>query len=177
MRKLDVDTAEKQRRALQMRNVGIPYDRIANELGYSDKSGAWRAVDAAVKRAVVEPAEHQRVIMADRLDTLLQRSMDAFLRGDLDQIPNLLRIEKQRADLFGLNAPRGFEISGVDGGAIQTDVGQLLKEKLSALNERAIEVEAIEVSSNGSSDEAPGNSLIVLRSENDENGSEPDDAD
>ena len=44
MRKLDVATAEKQRRALQLRNVGIGYDRIADELGYSDKSGAWRAV-------------------------------------------------------------------------------------------------------------------------------------
>ena len=62
------------------------------------------------------------------------------------------------------------------GGAIQTDVGELLKEKLSALSERATEVEAIEVSNNGSPDET-SSSLIILRSENDENGIEPDDVD
>ena len=153
MRKLDVATAEKQRRALQLRNVGIGYDRIADELGYSDKSGAWRAVDAAVKRSIVEPAEHQRVIMADRLDTALQRVMDAIIRdGDLDQVANLIRIEKRRAELFGLDAPKGYQITGADGGPVETDVGTILRERLTAIRERADATpdQVRELSSNGS---------------------------
>ena len=147
MRKLDVATAEKQRRALQLRNVGIGYDRIADELGYSDKSGAWRAVDAAVKRSIVEPAEHQRVIMA------LQRVMDAIIRdGYLDQVANLIRIEKRRAELFGLDAPKGYQITGADGGPVETDVGTILRERLAAMRERADATpdQVREISSNGS---------------------------
>jgi phage-related baseplate assembly protein len=160
MRKLDVATAEKQRRALQLRNVGVGYDRIADELGYSDKSGAWRAVDAAVKRSVVEPAEHQRVIMAERLDTALQRVMDAILRdNDLDQVVNLIRIEKRRAELFGLDAPKGYQITGADGGPVETDVGTILRERLSAMRERADATpdQVRELSSNGSQEAPEGN--------------------
>jgi len=160
MRKLDVATAEKQRRALQLRNVGVGYDRIADELGYSDKSGAWRAVDAAVKRSVVEPAEHQRVIMAERLDTALQRVMDAILRdGDLDQVVNLIRIEKRRAELFGLDAPKGYQITGADGGPVETDVGTILRERLTAMRERADATpdQVRELSSNGSQEAPEGN--------------------
>ena len=160
MRKLDVATAEKQRRALQLRNVGVGYDRIADELGYSDKSGAWRAVDAAVKRSVVEPAEHQRVIMAERLDTALQRVMDAILRdNDLDQVVNLIRIEKRRAELFGLDAPKGYQITGADGGPVETDVGTILRERLTAMRERADATpdQVRELSSNGSQEAPEGN--------------------
>ena len=160
MRKLDLETADKQRRALQLRNVGVGYDRIADELGYADRSGAWRAVDAAVKRSIVEPAEHQRVIMAERLDTMLQRAMDAVLRGDLEHIDRVLRIERQRAELFGLNAPRGFQITGPGGGPVATDIGLLLRERLAAMRVRA--------------DATPAE-VLEIASGSPENGQGPDD--
>lgn len=137
MRKLDVEVANKQRQALEMRNLGASYERIAAELGYSDKSGAWRAVQAALDRAVIEPAFEQRQMMAERLDILLRRCLGAFLEGDLDQVRNVLAIEKRRAELFGLDAAKGLEITGPAGGPVQTDVGEMLMRRLMALAEGA----------------------------------------
>lgn len=158
MRRLDVATAEKHRQALQMRSVGYEYERIASDLGYADKSGAWRAVKAALDRAVIEPAREQRLIMADRLDILLQRTLRAVLEGDLDQVVNVLRVEKRRAELFGLDAPKGLEISGPGGEAIQTDVGEILRERIAALRERGAPTpqEELPAASNGSHNGSEG---------------------
>jgi hypothetical protein len=130
MRRVDIATADKPQRALELRRLGASYDRIADQLGYSNRSGAWQAVQAALKRAVIEPAREQRIIADQRLDFLLQRSLVAFADGDLDQIRNILAIEKRRADLWGLDAPKGVEVTGRDGGPIETDVGALLRRRL-----------------------------------------------
>jgi hypothetical protein len=133
MRRLDVEVAQKQQRALELRNVGVNYDRIAAELGYKDRSGAWRAVKAALDRAIVEPAQEQRILQNNRLDLLTRQALAAVLAGDLDQIQNVLRIEKRRSDLWGLDAPKNVEVSGPAGAPIRTDVGELLLERLKAL--------------------------------------------
>jgi hypothetical protein len=129
----NTEAATKQITALQMRNLGYSYDAIADRLKYANRSGAWKAVQAALNRAVREPAREQRIIQAERLDILVNKCMAAVLTGDLDQVRNVLLIEKRRADLFGLDAKVGLEITGPDGGAVQTDVGQLLMERLASL--------------------------------------------
>lgn len=133
MKRLNVEQAQRQQKALELRNLGVGFDRIAQELGYSDRSGAWRAVKAALDRAVVEPAHEQRVIQSQRLDMLVRSALAAVLAGDLDQISNVLRVEKRRAELWGLDAPRSVEVSGPDGGPVKTDVGALLLERLQSL--------------------------------------------
>lgn len=133
MRRVDVEVADKQQKALELRRLGASYDRIAEQLGYSNKSGAWHAVQAALKRAVIEPAREQRIIADQRLDLLLQRSLRAFADGDLDQVRNILAIEKRRADLWGLDAPKGVEVTGKDGGPIETDIGGLLRRRLAEM--------------------------------------------
>ena len=143
MRRLDTQTAGKQQRALELRNLGVDYDRIAKELGYSDRSGAWRATKAALDRAVVEPAAEMRILQTTRLDLLTRQALAAVLAGQLDQIPNVLRIEKRRSDLWGLDAPKAGEVAGADGGAIRTDVGEILLERLRQLAE-ASQPEVIE---------------------------------
>lgn len=135
MRKVDVEVANKQRQALQLRNLGASYETIAEQLGYADKSGAYRAVKAALDRAVIEPAFEQRQIMAERLDLMTRRCIEAFIQGDLDQVRNLLAIEKRRAELFGLDAKKNIEVTGPGGNPIQTDVGELLLMRLRALAE------------------------------------------
>lgn len=145
MRRLDVETAQKQQRALELRNLGLSYDRIAEQLNYAGRSGAWNAVKAALDRALVEPAREQRIIADQRLDLLLQRVLPAVLQGDLEQVRNVLAIEKRRADLWGLDAPKGVEVTGVDGGPIETDVGALLRRRLtemSAIPSPVVEIES-----------------------------------
>lgn len=134
MRRLDVQTAQKQQRALRLRNLGVSYEAIADELGYAGKSGAWKAVKAALDRAVIEPAREQRILQSERLDLMVSRCLQAVLSGDLEQVRNVLAIEKRRADLWGLDAPKNVEVVGSNGGPVQTDVGALLLERLRHLN-------------------------------------------
>ena len=149
MKRLDVETADKQRRALRLRNLGASYDQIADELGYAGRSGAWKAVKAALDRAVIEPAMEQRVIQSERLDLMVMRCLGAVLNGDLEQVRNVLAIEKRRADLWGLDAPKNVEVLGAFasvGG--QMDVAGVLLERLqslSAVQPQAIEAQTVEV--------------------------------
>ena len=133
MRRLDVETTEKQIRAVKLRGLGASYDQIAETLGYSNRSGAWKAVKSGLDRAVIESVTEMRVLQAERLDMMVMRCLEAILNGDLDQVRNVIAIEKRRADLWGLDATRTVEITGADGGPVETDVGQLLIERLKAL--------------------------------------------
>jgi len=59
---------------------------------------------------------------------------DAVLNGDLEQVRNVLAIEKRRADLWGLDAPKNVEVLGAFanvGG--DTNVAGLLLERLQTL--------------------------------------------
>lgn len=143
MRHLDVEVADKQRRALRLRNLGASYDQIADELGYAGRSGAWKAVKAALDRAVIEPAMEQRVIQSERLDLMVMRCLGAVLNGDLEQVRNVLAIEKRRADLWGLDAPKNVEVLGAFANVgQQVDVAGVIMERLQAL--AAIDTNAIE---------------------------------
>jgi len=115
--------------------VGLTFDDIADQVGYSDRSGAKRAYDVALERWHVETVEQQRVIQSERLDDLWRRVFREIARGDLDQVPTALKIEKRRSELWGLDAPRQHEISGLQGGVIRTDIGDLLLAKLQELRD------------------------------------------
>ena len=41
-----------------------------------------------------------------------------------------VRLSKRRSELFGLDAPKSLEVSGLAGDPIETDVGLLLKARL-----------------------------------------------
>jgi hypothetical protein len=125
--------------------MGATYEQIAKELGYANKGGAYKAVKAGLHEAIVESAMEMRVVQNDKLDLLLSRCLTAFMGGDLDQVKNILAIEKRRADLWGLDASKQVAVTGADGGPIQTDVGQVLLERLRQLGDGG--GDAIEVSS------------------------------
>lgn len=144
MLKLDAELQQKRVKAIRLRTMGATYEQIAQELGYANKGGAYKAVKAGLHEAVVESAMEMRVVQNDKLDLLLSRCFTAFLNGDLDQVKNILAIEKRRADLWGLDASKSVAVTGADGGPVQTDVGQVLLERLRQLADP--EVDAIEVS-------------------------------
>jgi hypothetical protein len=70
--------------------------------------------------------------------TALERLDDARKRDEVNThevlsiINTLSNISKRRAGLLGLDAPRQVEIAGVGGGPLQTDVGELLRERIFA---------------------------------------------
>jgi hypothetical protein len=134
VKRMNVEVIQKQQKALRLRNLGASYDQIAEQMGYFDRSGARKAVKACLDRAEFEPVMEQRFIQSERLDMMVTRCLQAVLNGDLDQVRNVIAIEKRRAELWGLDATKTIEVTGQDGGAIQTDLGQVLIDRLQALS-------------------------------------------
>ena len=64
--------AERRDRALAMRIDGATYDRITAELGYTNRSGAFKAVNDALSDVPRENAERYRDLQIDRLERVLR---------------------------------------------------------------------------------------------------------
>jgi hypothetical protein len=140
-----VSLADRQRRAVDLRSAGATYQQIAQALGYAGTGSAWKAVHAALRRQEYESVAELRQLQGDRLDTALRAVWPRVVTGDDGAIATMLRIEKRRAALFGLDAPTKQEITGRDGGPLQLqplpalDFSQLSDaevEMLAALAER-----------------------------------------
>lgn len=98
-----IKALERQKQALELRMAGVSYATIAEQLGYSDMSGAHRAVGRALKRTLQEPADKLRELEAERLDKLLLGLWPS--RTNLGVVDRILRIMERRAKLLGLDAP------------------------------------------------------------------------
>jgi len=97
---------ERQRQALQLHTAGAGYQRIADALGYAGPSGAFKAVEAALRKTLQEPADELRGLEAARLDALHRALWEKAIAGNLGAVDRVLRIMRRRAALFGLDAPR-----------------------------------------------------------------------
>jgi hypothetical protein len=62
--------AEKQRRALEMKIAGAILEQIAAEVGYKSPSGAYQAIQAALKATLQPPADELRRLQYERLERL-----------------------------------------------------------------------------------------------------------
>ena len=120
-RAVSPQTIIKQNKVWNARVAGLTFDRIAELYGYADRSGAKRAFDAAAERYVLESMEQQRIVQNERLDHLWTRVMQRIDAGDLTVTDTALRIEKRRAELWGLDAPRRAEVTGADGNPLEFD--------------------------------------------------------
>ena len=126
--------AERAKTALEMRRDGGSYSDIAKALGTTIPK-VQEIVRNAIQAIPEEAANEMRALAAARLDQALQKAMDELdvyeketrefranngLAGKIPHIPllidlqdHVLRIEAQRAKLFGLNAAVKVEGSGV----------------------------------------------------------------
>lgn len=136
MKALPPETLEKYRQVWIGRVHGYTFEEIAEAVGYADKSGAKRAFDAASQRFILESVEQQRLVQSARLDEMLKPAMRRVSDGDLSVVDTALRIEKRRAELWGLDAPKRAEVTGADKGPLKVsmDLGEL-KSKLATLIE------------------------------------------
>lgn len=104
------NAAEKRARALQLRIGGATYDQIAQQVGFSGRGGAYRAVAQALRDIPREAADELRQLELERFDTIQIRLMQKLGQGDLTVVPNLLRLAEQRARLLGLNKPEQLQL-------------------------------------------------------------------
>lgn len=107
---LAIDATERQRRALELRKAGYGFQIIADQLGYKDPSGAYRAIRAALKKTLQEPADEVRRIELERLDKMLAGLWPQAIKGHTFSVDRVLAIMDRRAKLLGLDAPLKIDI-------------------------------------------------------------------
>ena len=86
-------------RATELAVQGCTYEEIAAELGYSDRSGAWRAVRRCLGRRQQVAADAFISTSLVDLEILHERSWDRALRGDPAAARTVLRAIEDRLRL------------------------------------------------------------------------------
>jgi transcriptional regulator len=129
------ELAKKRAKAFELRAKGYSYGDIAQELGYSSESGAYKAVREARRLAVTEPvAEILQIELATL--SMLQRkaiaALEAAKDGNLIGIDEVLAVMKRRSALLGLDAPKQV-YQQVDVHALTSDDRARRKEEILAL--------------------------------------------
>ncbi len=157
------ETAERRRRALQLRQAGASLTQIGEHLGVSE-SRACRIVQDALAAVVREPADEVRQLELARLDQLwveatkvLRRTHITVSNGRvaidprteqpleddgpvLNAIDRLLKIQERRAKLLGLDAPSKLTVLTED--AVDAEIRRLVAEVAAEDPDRAAAFEA-----------------------------------
>ena len=103
-----IRAAERRLRAIELRKAGASFDQIAAELGYADRSGAYRAVREALATLAAEQNEATAGHVAldlERLDDLLRAVWAGALAGSLGPHQQALKVLHGRWKLLGLDVP------------------------------------------------------------------------
>ena len=123
-----LSAAEKQVEAVSLRKAGHTIDEIAARVGYSGKSGAYKAVMSALRKTLQEPADELRTLEVERLDAMLNALWPTIIaqgRGTPRAVEAALKVMDRRAALLGLDAPKVVE----DHRTVQIEI---MAEKLAA---------------------------------------------
>lgn len=122
--------AEKRAKALELHLAGANYDAIASAVGYASRSGAFKAVQAALK-TLGDPA-----LTGNSLDTELAR-LDAMLtglwpkarRGDVQAVDRVLKIGEQRRQIELLAGRLGNDGQAGSPGPKETPLDELRRRR------------------------------------------------
>lgn len=114
-----LQTIQRWTQALELRRAGATYAQIAQTLGYANPSSAQKAVESALKEALVEPAEGVLQLELARLDAMLSTLWPKMREGDYGAVDRILRIMDRRARFLGLDAPEKHEIAASIHGEVE----------------------------------------------------------
>jgi len=111
-----IEAKERALKALELRKKGVRYEQIAQQLGYTNRGNAHKAVMKELEllaKECREEAAQVRDLELQRLDALYLVAWKAIAEGsDLGAIDRCLRIMERRAKLLGLDAAEKVEHSG-----------------------------------------------------------------
>lgn len=111
---------ERAERALELRLAGASFDAIAKTLGYSNKGGAFKAVQRALSAR--KPSTSQRdaaEVELARLDAMTSGLWVKARKGDAAAVDRVLKIGERRMALLGLLAEES--VSGTPAGVTALD--------------------------------------------------------
>jgi hypothetical protein len=99
------ELVDKEVKVLELRRAGLTWQRIAEETGYADHTGAYAAYKRAIKRTMQQPADELREAELDRIDRLQLALWPKAMKGDNASINTIVRLMERRARLLGLDTP------------------------------------------------------------------------
>ncbi|MFD3426085.1 hypothetical protein [Nocardia fluminea] len=160
-RELQPETAEKQRRCMELAIKGLTYQEIAEAEGYSDHSSARWAVARGFERAFDTAADQLRPIYQGRAELLWMKGMTLLQEGldgseDEEGEPTGPDLDKVRvgAQIADRALGRLMRLSGLDQAAVTVSVGgsdleRLKNEFAGLLASPTLDAEVVEVDDRG----------------------------
>jgi hypothetical protein len=99
----------KERKVVELRQMGITYEVIAKEVGYAGASGAYHAYERALARYPKETIDKKRDLQDQRIERLIAGLWTKALRGETPALLATLKLFERQAKLLGLDAPQRHE--------------------------------------------------------------------
>jgi hypothetical protein len=101
-----IELRKKQARAMELVRANCTFDEIADDLGYANRSSAWRLVRGALDQQVAKSADEYLQLELDRLDTVQVAFWDAMVDGDMAAATIVLKVIAERIRVLGLDRER-----------------------------------------------------------------------
>lgn len=111
-----IEAKERALKALELRKKGVRYEQIAQQLGYSHRGSAHKAVMKELKllaKECLEEAAQVRDLELQRLDDLFLAAWKAIADGSESAIDRALRVSESRRKLMGLDAAEKVDVNGI----------------------------------------------------------------
>ena len=111
-----IEAKERALKALELRKKGVRYEQIAQQLGYSNRGNAHKAVMKELEllaKECLEEAAQVRDLELQRLDDLFLAAWKAIADGSESAIDRALRVSESRRKLMGLDAAQKVDVNGI----------------------------------------------------------------
>lgn len=116
--------------AMKLRLAGATFQEIADQLGYSDRSLARRAIMREISLEAGSAPQELRDQQLLRVHGLLRANYMRALQGDFRAAQICLQCLAREAQLCGLDMPVRIEASGPGGGAVKIDFSKATDDDL-----------------------------------------------
>lgn len=114
------DLEDRRRRAMELHLAGASYDQIAEVLGYANRGGAYKAVQAALEETGPMEGEEEITTQIARLNAMLQGLWPRARKGDAGAVDRVLKIDERRTQLLTrlglIDEPQSEDEAGDDAG-------------------------------------------------------------
>lgn len=128
----------RQSQAFELKLAGASFQQIADQLGYSSKSGAERAYRTQLERLTIAPSEESKKLQLERLEHLFLAMYTQAKSGALGATDRCIRIIQEIAKLQGLYAPTMINVNwreeaeraGLSAGDLFEDLVGVIAEKM-----------------------------------------------
>ena len=100
---------DRRTQVVELTRTGLSDDQIAQQLGYANRSGVWKARRRALEATLSDSVAEYRALEVSRLDALQDALWDKATSGDVGAVGQIRQIVMARARLLGIlsGKPRG----------------------------------------------------------------------